>query len=41
MIPEFVKKMNSICEGTPRDIKAATDDATFERQSKDKLRLYR
>ena len=41
MIGEFVKQMNAIGEGTPRDIRDATDDTTFERKSKDLLKLYR
>lgn len=41
MDPEFIKKMNAIAEGVPKDIKAATDDATFERKNKEKLKLYR
>ena len=41
MNPEFVKKMNAIAEGTPRDITDPTDDTTFERKSKDAVKLYR
>ena len=41
MIAEFVQKMNAIAEGTPRDIRDATDDTTFERKSKDLVKLYR
>ena len=38
---EFVKKLNAEGEGTPRDIQPATDDTTFERQSRDAVKLYR
>lgn len=41
MSDEFVKKMNSVADGTPRDIQDATDDSTFERTSKDLIKLYR
>ena len=41
MTDEFVKTMNSAADGTPRDIKEATDDTTFERKSKDLVKLYR
>ena len=41
MIPEFVKTMNAIAEGTPKDIQAATDDLTFERKSPENVKLYR
>ena len=41
MIAEFVKKMNEIAEGTPKDIKSPTDDVTFERKAKDLVALYR
>ncbi len=41
MDPEFIKTMNAIGEGIPTDVKAATDDNTFERQNKDKLKLYK
>ena len=41
MHAEFVKTMNAIADGTPKDIKDATDDATFERVSKDSVKLYR
>ena len=41
MNPEFVKTMNAIAEGTPKDIVDATDDTTFERTSRDKVKLYR
>ena len=37
----FLKKMNAITDDTPRDIGNATDDATFERVSKDNITLYR
>ena len=38
---EFVKKMNAIADGTPKDITDATDDSTFERKSKELVTLYR
>ena len=41
MDAEFVKTMNAIAEGTPKDITDATDDTTFERTSKDAVKLYR
>ena len=41
MNAEFVKTMNAIAEGTPRDINDPTDDTTFERKSKDVVKLYR
>ena len=41
MSDEFVKTMNSVADGTPRDIEEATDDSTFERKSKDLVKLYR
>lgn len=41
MTDEFVKTMNSVADGTPRDIEEATDDTTFERKSKDLVKLYR
>ena len=40
MNDEFVKKMNAIADGTPKDIKDATDDTTFERKSRDVVTLY-
>ena len=40
MTDEFVKTMNAAADGTPRDIQPATDDATFERKSKDLVKLY-
>ena len=41
MSEEFVKTMNLVADGTPRDIGEATDDSTFERKSKDLVKLYR
>ena len=41
MHAEFVKTMNAIAEGTPKEICDATDDATFERKSRDAVTLYR
>ena len=41
MSDEFVKTMNAAADGTPRDIGEATDDSTFERSSKDLVKLYR
>lgn len=41
MDPEFVKTMNAIAEGTPKDISDPTDDTTFERTSKSSVKLYR
>ena len=41
MQAEFVKTMNAIAEGIPKDIQKATDDDTFERKSRDLVTLYR
>ena len=41
MDPEFVKTMNAIGDGIPKDIQPATDDVTFERKSRDLVKLYR
>ena len=41
MLAEFVKTMNAIADGTPKDIQNATDDTTFERKSRDLVTLYR
>lgn len=41
MPEEFIKKLNKEGEGTPRDIQPPTDDVTFERQSRDSVKLYR
>ncbi len=41
MLETFVRKMNDIADGTPKDISDATDDVTFERKSKDLVTLYR
>jgi hypothetical protein len=41
MDPEFVKTMNAIADGTPKDICDSTDDTTFERTSRDSVKLYR
>jgi len=41
MLAEFVKTMNAIADGTPKDIRNATDDNTFERKSRDLVTLYR
>lgn len=41
MQAEFVKTMNAIAEGIPKDIQKATDDETFERKSRDLVTLYR
>ena len=38
---EFVRKMNEVAEGTPQDIAEPTDDTTFERKSRDLVKLYR
>ena len=38
---DFVKTMNAIAEGTPKDIQVATDDLTFERKSPESVKLYR
>ena len=40
MPDEFVRKMNEIADGTTRDIQAPTDDTTFERKSRDLVKLY-
>ena len=32
--------MNEIAEGIPRDIQPPTDDTTFERKSRDLVKLY-
>lgn len=41
MPDEFLKMMNAICDDTSKDIKAPTDDVTFEKKSKDLVKLYR
>ena len=41
MLAEFVKTMNGIADGTPKDIRNATDDTTFERKSRELVTLYR
>ena len=41
MTPEFLRKMNEIAEGTKGDIQPPTDDTTFERKSRDLVKLYR
>jgi len=39
---DFIKNMNAVVvDGTPRDVKPATDDTTFERKSRDLVKLYR
>ncbi len=39
---EFIKRMNAVVvEGTPRDIQLPQDDATFERKSRELVKLYR
>ena len=38
---EFIKTMNAIADGTPRDVKGPTDDTTFERKSRELVKLYR
>ena len=38
--PKFARKMNEIAEGIPRDIQPPTDDTTFERKSRDLVKLY-
>lgn len=38
---DFIKKLNAEGEGTPKDIQEPTDDTTFERQSRDAVKLYR
>ena len=40
MPSEFVRKMNEIADGTPRDIQPPTDDVSFERKSRDLVKLY-
>ena len=40
MTPEFMRKMNEIAEGTKGDIQPPTDDTTFERKSRDLVKLY-
>ena len=37
---KFVRKMNKIADGTPSDIQPPTDDTTFERKSRDLVKLY-
>jgi len=38
----FIKKMKAVAvEGTPKDVQPAIDDHTFERQSRDLVKLYR
>lgn len=41
MPDEFIRKLNQIADGTPKDIQAPSDDTTFERQSRDLVKLYR
>ncbi len=41
MSAEFTKTLNAIGEGTTKDIQDPTDDATFERKSRDAVKLYR
>ena len=39
---DFIKNMNAVVvDGTPRDIQPATDDNTFERKSRELVKLYR
>ena len=40
MPDEFLRKMNEIGEGTKGDIQPPTDDTTFERKSRDLVKLY-
>lgn len=40
MTAEFLRKMNEIAEGTKNDIQPPTDDTTFERKSRDLVKLY-
>ena len=40
MTAEFLRKMNEIAEGTKNDIQLPTDDTTFERKSRDLVKLY-
>ena len=37
---DFVRKMNEIADGTTHDIQPPTDDTTFERKSRDLVKLY-
>ncbi len=37
----FIKTLNQVGDGTTKDIQEPTDDATFERQSRDVVKLYR
>ena len=38
----FIKNMNAVVvDGTPRDIQPPTDDTTFERKSRELVKLYR
>lgn len=37
----FIQTLNQVGEGTTKDIKEPTDDATFERQARDSVKLYR
>ena len=41
MPPEFLKMMNAMVDDTSKNIKEPTDDVTFERKSKDVVKLYR
>ena len=38
---QFAKEMNAIAEGNIPDIRDATDDTTFERRSRDLVKLYK
>ena len=40
MPAEFMRKMNDIADGTKGDIQPPTDDTTFERKSRDLVKLY-
>jgi hypothetical protein len=40
MTPEFLRKMNEIADGSKSDIQPPTDDTTFERKSRDLVKLY-
>ena len=38
---EFVREMMKVAEGEKKDIGPSTDDTTFERKSKEQLKLYK
>ena len=37
---KFIRKMNQIADGSPSDIQPPTDDVSYERKSRDLVKLY-